>query len=523
MSKVSMTNLSWKRIARRALAAAAVLTVVHVPVRAQQAPAAPAGPVLPLSMSDAVTMALEFNLGLKADRLDLDIAANAIASARAAYLPAFTSSFGRTTSKSVPGDFTQGTSDITSQNVNGRGTVNQALRWFGGDVSASWSGSRGTSEGGISSFNPRLSSSLSLNFTQPLWRNLRIDSERVGLESSERRRSIADLTLQQSVVGTEAQVKNSYLSLIGAIEGRKVAQQNMDIAQQSLRNARARVAVGQSPQIEILQAEVQVANNQESLILADANIAQAEDNLRQLILDPSRADYWLVRLQPTDTIQITPFAVDLDTAIKTALANRADLMSQKQSLEITDLNLRLSRNATLPDVTFNLAYSASGTGGTQFEFGSGFPPPIIGRSDKSFSSVLGDTFGGSYPSWTMGVSVAYPIGKTAAEVSLATGQVQKRQQEFQLKNTELQIVRDVRDAARQVTNTYERVLAARAALQASIQQLDAEDRRFQVGLSTPLEQQTRQQQLAAARNSELAAMIAYNRAIITFERVQKIQ
>jgi outer membrane protein TolC len=123
----------------------------------------------------------------------------------------------------------------------------------------------------------------------------------------------------------------------------------------------------------------------------------------------------------------------------------------------------------------------------------------------------------------MGLNVAYPIGRTAAEVSLATAQVQKRQQELTLRNTELQIVRDVRDAARQVTNSYERVLAARAALQASIQQLEAEDRRFAVGLSTPLEQQTRQQQLAAARNSELAAMIAYNRAIITFERVQKIQ
>lgn len=529
-----MTNLTWKRISRRGLAAAlAVAAVAHVPVRAQQtavpppaaqqAAPAPTGPALPLSMNDAVAMALEFNLGLKADRLDLDIATNGIAGARAGYLPTFISSLGRSTSKSVPGDFTQGSSDITSQGVTGSGTFSQALRWFGSDYSVRWSGSRRTSVGGFSSFNPSLGSALSLNFNQPLWRDLRIDSARVGLETSERRRSIADLTLQQSIVSTEALVKNSYLSLIAAIEGRKVSRQNMDIATQTLRNARARVAVGQSPQIEILQAEVQVANNQEALISADASIATAEDNLRQLILDPARPDYWQVRLQPTDQIQITPVAVDVDAAIKTALANRADLITQRRQMEITDLNLRLSKNATLPAVDFNLAYSAAGTGGTQFEFGPGFPPAIIGRSDKSFSSILGDTFGGSYPSWNVGVTVAYPIGKTAAEVSLATAQVQKRQQEITLRNAELQIVRDVRDAARQVTNSYERVLAARAALQASIQQLDAEDRRFAVGLSTPLEQQIRQQELAGARNRELAAMIAYNRAIITFERVQKIQ
>ena len=92
---------------------------------------------------------------------------------------------------------------------------------------------------------------------------------------------------------------------------------------------------------------------------------------------------------------------------------------------------------------------------------------------------------------------------------------------LELRQLELSIVQQVRVAARQVENTYQRVLVTRVALRASEQQLDAEQRRFAAGLATNLELQVRQQELANARINELQAAIDYNRALIQFERVQK--
>jgi outer membrane protein TolC len=88
---------------------------------------------------------------------------------------------------------------------------------------------------------------------------------------------------------------------------------------------------------------------------------------------------------------------------------------------------------------------------------------------------------------------------------------------------QIAIVQQVRDAARQVETSYQRVLVTRTALRASEQQLDAEQRRFAAGLSTTLELQVRQGQLASARIAELSAVIAHNRALINFERIQKTQ
>jgi HAE1 family hydrophobic/amphiphilic exporter-1 len=487
-----------------------------------QAPAAPQpGPTLPLSMDQAVRMAMEASLGLKGERLNLGIADEAIAGARAAFLPLFTTGFSRTTSEQVPQNFTEGATDISSRSFGVGATLRQALRWYGADYSIDWTGSRSSTVGGTSAFNPRIGSTLTLNFSQPFWRGFRTDSTRTTLESSERRRGIADIQLEERMVSIETSVRYAYLALISAIEGLKVAQQNMDLALRSERDARARVAVGVSPQIEIIEADAFVASNREQLIVAESQISTAEDALRTLILDPARPDYWQLTLQPTDVIEVTAKEVDVEAAVKNAVGNRLDLVVMRRSLEITDLNVRLRQDSTRPSVDVNLNYSASGTGGTQFTFGSGFPPPILSQTDRGFGSVLGDAFFGAYPTWRLSLSFGYPIGRTAERTALAQVQLQKQQELLALREAEVQVVREVREAARQVRTSYERVEATRAAREASERQLEAVERRFAVGLSSSFEQQQRQLGLAMSRINELQAKIAYSRALINFETVQK--
>ena len=147
----------------------------------------------------------------------------------------------------------------------------------------------------------------------------------------------------------------------------------------------------------------------------------------------------------------------------------------------------------------------------------------MGEQTRSYATVLRDTFGAAYPQWSVGVNVAYPLGRSAADANLAQQQVAQRQAQLNIAELELAVVRQIRDAARQIQNIHQRVLVQRAALAANEQQLDAEQRRFAAGLSTTLELQVRQGQLSAARQAELDAVIAYNRALIDFERVQKTQ
>jgi len=494
---------------------------VALPTPVMPTQTTPTGPALQLTMARAVEMALESNLGLEADRMTVEDFSLAISSARSSFMPLLTSSVFRSSAKSVPNDFTQGVFDITSQNVNFASQLNQVLPFFGTNYNVSWNSSRNTQEGGNPLFNPALGSRFAFNVTQPLWRGLVIDPNRANYTIAQRQRVNADVQLQQQITLLEVRVRNAYLDLISSIQGLRVAEQNLEIVQTSLANARARVQVGAAAPIELISAEADVASNQERVLVAQAQISTAEDFLRTLILDPDRADYWQVHIVPTDTIQADPRQIDLPAAIGTALSGRLDLAFLKRSIEIEDLQLRVSRDSTRPSVNAQLNYESRGSGGTRLIYGEGFPPPVDDRVVRSFGSVLSDTFGNAYPNWSVGLNVAYPLGRSFQEANYARAEVARRQSSLQLRELELAIVAQVRDAARQVENSYQRVLVTRAALRASEQQLEAEQRRFQAGLATTFELQGRQTQLATARINELGAAISYNRALIQFERVQK--
>lgn len=523
-----MTNSPYFNFRTRVVTAVVIGHLVLVPSVsfAQQAPTAaqqaPAGPVLPLSMAQAETMALESNLGLKADRLGPDIASENLAAARAAFIPSLSSAFSRSSTERASTNVFEGSAtSVTNKGISVSTTVSQLVPWYGGALQVRWNAGRNESTEAFSRFNPTLNSGINLSFSQPLVEGFKIDGARAQVRTSERNRQIADVQLEQQIVVTRVQVQGAYLNLIGAIERLKVAQQNLELARESLRNNISRVEVGTMAPIDVIEAEAEVARNEEAAIVAESSVATTQDALRALIFDPARPDYWQVQIQPTDTIQMQAVDVNVDAAIANALANRTDLIVARRQMENTDLSIELLRNQVLPSVDLQLNYSAQGTGGTQNNFSNEFPPVLISSSERSLGAVLGDAFRNTNPAWTIGVNVGYPIGKSSTEASLATRRLEKQRAEIALRDGELQVTTAVRDAARQVSTNSKRVQVTQVAKQRAERQLEAEQKRFSVGLSTTFQLQQRQRDLAQARISELQAIIDYNRSLITFEAIQK--
>jgi outer membrane protein TolC len=472
-------------------------------------------------MDDAVRMALEANLGLRSARIDLDRADQQIAGARAAFLPNLSASFNRRSSLQPPYGIFQ-TTDYSDINLTTNTTISQTLSFYGGSYSASWGTGRLTTSELFPPFNPSLSSSLNLSFTQPLWRNLRIDGLRAGIETSVRSRSIADLNVESQVIGMEVRVKNAYLNLVAAMESLNVAELNLKTSQDALNAARARVDVGVSPQLEIINQEVNVLSNREVVLAAQQNIQTAEDALRQLILDPARPDYWALRLEPAEQVRVPEQpSINLQQAIDNALANRIDVRILQLQLENTDFALRVSKNSTLPLLNLNLSYNANGNAGVLWLTDQETLERSV-VSNTSFSRAFLDSFGGGYPTWSVGASFQYPLGRNANIANHTSNQLAKRQQEYSLQQLQLGVITDVRAAARTLESSFQRFEVLKARLEAAAKQEEAEQKKYSVGLSSTLDLQNVQNQLTAARTAELNARIAYMRALIAFESVQRI-
>jgi outer membrane protein TolC len=316
-------------------------------------------------------------------------------------------------------------------------------------------------------------------------------------------------------------VKNAYWDLKYTVANLEVQRQSLELARQTLKDNRTRVEVGTMAPIDIVEAEAEVARNEEAVIIAEANIKSAEDRLRTLIFDPKTPDFWRLTLDPADAPQMDPVVIDIEAAVRGALDKRLDLLRARQALENVDDNMRYFRNQTLPQVSLQVDYGMTGLGGTQFERGEGFPGPIIGIIDRGFGSVLSDVLQSEFPAWTAGVVVSYPIGRSNADANYARTRLQRTQGELQIRNVELQVGTQVREIGRQVNTNIKRIDATRAARVLSERRLEAEQKKFGVGMSTSFLVFQAQRDLATARANELRAILDYNKSLADFEAVQQ--
>jgi outer membrane protein len=517
-----------------AMLAATLFVFGAGPVRAQTAPAVtegasgvrlPAevqGPVRRLTIDEAVVMALEQNVNLQVERIDPQVQDLAVSVARSNWTPAFFSNVSTRNQTNPPTDIFGGAATVTNQNVSSQAGLQQQLPWGGASYTAFWNSGRVTTNNIFSSFNPQLSSSLGFNYTQPLLRNFTIDATRQQVLITKKNREISDVQLQQAIAATTRSVRNAYWDLVYAINNLAVQQQSLQLAQQSYRDNRARVEIGTMAPLDIVSAEAEVAQREEAVILAEAAIRRQEDVLRALISNPAdQPDLWNVRLEPADLPTFQPVAIDVDGAVRNALANRTDLATTRKQLEANDISIRYFRNQSMPDVNALVNYSAIGLAGTQRVLTPTFPPQELGRNQRGFGGALGDIFASDYPTWSLQLQVNYPIGASNAEANLARARLQDSQARKQLQANELQVTTQIRDLARNVQTNAQRVESTRAARALAEKRLEAEQKKFTAGMTSAFFVTQAQRDLSDARNRELRAIIDYLKSTIDFETAQQ--
>ena len=139
---------------------------------------------------------------------------------------------------------------------------------------------------------------------------------------------------------------------------------------------------------------------------------------------------------------------------------------------------------------------------------------------RSYGTLLGDVFSNGFPTYVLSLNVSYPIGRSNADASLARTRIEKTQTDISLRQLELQVTAQVRDAGRQLLANSKRVNATRAARVLAERRLEAEEKKFAAGMSTSFEVFQAQRDLAQARSNELRAVLDYNKSQVDFETVQ---
>ena len=483
-----------------------------------------------LTLDDAVERALERNLDIAVQRIAPLVQDMQVATANSAFLPLASSGFGFNQSTNPSRGFFDGGGLRGGSIVTDRGTydlgVNQRTRWGGGQYNVTWNSSRQESTNIFSSFNPSFGANMTLGYTQPLLRGFRTDPQRTQLFVSRINRDISDIELEQTIVNTLANVRTAYWDLVYARAAVAVQQQALDLAEQLVLDNRARVEIGTLAPIDVVQAESEAATRRQTLAQAVQTLRAAEIALKQLIVGGTEDEIWGAELNPTDQPQIEAAPIDLDEAIRGALDRRTDISRVRHQLDINDATVDNLRNSTLPALDLVGTYQLNGQGGprlvpagSSFEAIFGGPGGVIpgGYGDAIDSIVDAD-----YPTWSVQLQMTYPLGQSAEKADYERARLQLQITRAQIRQIELQIASDVTNAALQIDAIQERIEAATAARELTEEQLRAEESKFEVGLSTNFFVVAAQRDLATAQDTELRAILDYQKALIEFERAQRI-
>jgi len=486
-------------------------------------PAAPTGPVRRIKIDEAVTMALEQNVSLQVQKMNPTISELDVAQAYGNWLPNLSGQFRfQSLEQPVATVLQSGAENFQQDQLLGNVFIDQFLP-TGGNYSFGYQASRNESNNVFATLNPNTQGNLTFSFAQPLLRNRSIDSTRQQILVSKNNLAINDMDFRNTVVSTVRDVKNAYWDLVVAQSALAVQRQTLELSRQTLGDNRKRVEVGTMAPIDIVQAEAEVASNEENVIIGEQTVAQAQDQLRALILDPRTPEFWTTTFEPADPPSLGTNPVDVDAAVAKAIANRLDLQQARKQLENNDVRTKFYKNQALPDVSANVDYGLAGLGGTVINRdGSGTNPgQIVSTSQIPYSEVVKDILGFTYPTWSVSLNVSYPLGRNPNRINLERQRLVNEQNLLQLRDLERQVVQQVRDLARQVNTNLKRVATTQAARSLAERRLEAEQKKFGVGLSTTFNVLQAQRDLAEARNNEQRAILDFEKSRVDFEAAQE--
>jgi outer membrane protein len=499
-----------------------------------------------LSLQQAVELALKNNRDLEVERINIESSLLGVRGAQGRYDPIF--NFGPNyTSRTLP------VASILGGGPNGEVAVDsyawntslQQLLRSGGNLSLFFNNSRDTTNNVFTNLNPQFNTSLGFDFTQPLFRNLKIDAPRREIQIAKKQVSLSDAQFRLKVIETVTAVVQSYWDLAYAYSDLAVKQETAQWALNQLEINKRLAAAGTLAEVQIVEAEAELERREGDVLVAMENVNRAQNVLKQLVLPDRKDALWAESFKPTDKADLKPSELGLGDAIQKALASRPELEQLSLQSELNAIDAAFSRDQVKPQVDLLASYLSTGLAGALLDQSNPFtaqnelflnrlndlsrlaglplieplpqgslPSKLIGGYGSSLTNLINQDF----RTFQVGVTLNFPIRNRTAQANLGRSLATGRQLQTLRQRMEQLVEADVRNALQAVTTAEKRVESARAGRTASQAQLDSEERRFRVGETTNFFVLTRQNQLSEARSREMRALADHNIAVAQLQR-----
>lgn len=459
----------------------------------------------PLALRDAVESALLQNRQLQIERINPEIARQALRASYGVYDPLFQSRVHSETSND-PGGFDPAnfsadavfSADAEVATLGLTGLLPTGLTYTLGGNYAHSAGTRN-----FLNFDAyKLGAGITLE--QPLLRNFWIDQPRWQIQVNKRNLRISELGVQYIAMTVINLTQQGYYDLAFGWENLRIQEELRANRAEFLRGIRRQIELGSMTVLEEKMAQSQAASIETGISAAQREVALASNNLKTL-QGLSETNWSSVSYQPVDAMLLAPAGYDLQTSWSAGMENRPDLLQLAINLENAELTVKYRKNQLFPTLNLIGGYGLKGSDAIQ-----AFPPDHP-RAD--FGLALRQIEEQAQPNSMVGVLFSVPLTSTAERANYKMSRELRKQAELLLKQKEEMVMREIADAIDSARYSFQRALAARDAVGFAAEALKAEENKLQGGAGSTFLVLQAQSDLAQAKLAEATARRDYNKAV----------
>src|SRR5690349_1555121 len=502
----------------------------------------------PLSLREALAMALENNKDIEVARENVRIAEFDLRGAQGVYDPRFTTQAFYERVESPISSFLAGGqngSTITTDYTSNARLEGQTPK-FGGNHRLDFSSVKLNTNNQFTALNPQYPTSLAFSYTQPLWRGLRMDQSRRQIEIARKNLSLTDAQFRQHAMDTITNVQRAYWDLVFALRNLQVQRDTVSVARTQLEHNKRLVNEGQLAPIDVVAVEAQISTYEQRVFSALEDVSRFENNLKNMIAKDQKAELWSESIVPTDSVELAAPEISLPDALKTAMENRPELQQFNVLKDINQIDQRYFKDQTKPAVDLVGTYAVTGLAGSvssnivnpltqssvllrqrvdELSAIAGLDPlPVIPPNQFSqdllggYGQSLQNLLANRYGTVRVGVQIGLPLRNRTAEANLGRALVEGERIGTQREQLQQTIQVDVRNALQSLRSSEARLRAAVATREANERQFASEQRKLDAGQSTVFLVLQRQTDLAESQSQELRAQTDLNKAIADLQR-----
>jgi hypothetical protein len=334
---------------------------------------------------------------------------------------------------------------------------------------------------------------LNFSMSQPLLRGAGVDANTHSIRVAGWQGQIVDARTKLESIRVLSNAEKAYWNVYSAYRELGVRRSQYEVAVRQLERAKRRVAAGDAPEIEVVRAESGIGRTLEQIIVADSNLRIRQRSLKRLMNREDLPVSQATPLRPASDPNPVSLTLDGNALAEEAVAGRMEMLELELQLAIDQSEIGFRRNAALPLFVLDYGYNLQGTG-TDFQDAYG----SLGNAD----------------SFDVGLRAEIPLGNEAAE-SRVNAAILQRVQRLGTREARRQAIRtEVFDALDAITQSWQRILAARLESLLAARTLAAEERQFDVGERTSTDVLEASASLADAQSREVAALASYQIALV---------